>query len=1128
MRIASRRLVGVALAALSFASGPQAGAAPVPSSTAQEGRHYLLWTRGSDARIWELDAAGGLVRERSVSWTPQTRGEEPWLPRELVRGADGGLRLLWTSPPLGRSVAWHLDADFVKTGETVFQAGNPPLNWYSTDLERKGDGSGRLVWFNGQVGTAVVWKLDAAGNKVATNFYTPAADLGAWVPVDYSTAPDGSARLVWTYVWNGSGPWGGRSVVWFLDGNDVKVGAQGLTYEPNWYLRSYHFGNDGRLRFLLGNDLEGRGKLCTALTDTTAAPIAEGWGPGTCKSFGPERGWILRSYTGNVPIDLGPHERAMIEREADRLGYPEESFLSPTEVRVDDMILSTDQIESTGDLTILNVERWPGGRVYLDFPPDATPTFIANVLDGCRRWANVAGVSCLAGDLEPRLSVESATGNVCEAFVGLRPSGNFLTTDPSGWCVPHELGHALGFIHTHQREDRDEFVLVHPENVLEPYGFAIVDRYRVLPFGFGPYDFRSVMHYSPFHFSKPPLYEPTITRLDGGLGLGGDGRPSALDEDEMARIYPGGPGTVSPVGDFIVPPAASPASFFVSSVVIGGVASSPAVMAPLPPDAVTPMKLVLTNSGRPWLSNEGLRLSVSATGPVEVAAPSTFFVLSYVPGGGTFEIAFDVETYNFGNATSARLDLALRNGANQLLGAGAVHLNVGPTGTASASASRVLEVEPQAMVLSPGAILPFDVRVDNPSALPETVRVRGYVDGAHVTDPQASFQLRTLDPGQSETFSFSAVVPTTPGTLRAYGQLYTVSGSIAFTGNQSDEVLVKVTPSCGGCTFQGVACGQEGRCLNDPSQGCGVAHVCGAACDAHAEVHFVNVTPDPVPAGAPFTVRTRVKNLSASGNTFSIRGYTDHGGVTPGEQWAEDQSLQPLEVRDTSFVFTAPASGSSGAPGSFQAYGQVFCPGAPLPFVGNSSAPVTIAASAGGGGGGGPYTGIVPSATIVSVGPQPAGAGGTVSLHARVHNHNGYTTSFYLRPYATAPTFVELPRRAVAVPPHSDVTELIEFPVPNQPGATLDLHFQAEYNVGQALSGASATGVPIGGPLPPPNPIPPPENICPGPNDGDTTGCPLDGSGHVTYRTCASCRAAYPAAPGCVQKVQLDWCWKPQ
>jgi hypothetical protein len=283
-------------------------------------------------------------------------------------------------------------------------------------------------------------------------------------------------------------------------------------------------------------------------------------------------------------------------------------------------------------------------------------------------------------------------------------------------------------------------------------------------------------------------------------------------------------------------------------------------------------------------------------------------------------------------------------------------------------------------------------------------------------------------------------------------------------------------------------------------------------------VHFVSVTPDPVPPGAPFTVRARVKNLSTQVNQFSIRGYTDHSGVTPAERWEESQSLQPLEVRDAAFHFTAPAAGS------FQAHGQVFCPGAPLPFVGNSSAPVAIAS----GGGGGPYTGIVPSATIVSVGPQPAAAGGTISLHARVHNHNGYTTSFYLRPYATAPTFEELPRRSVSIPPHSEVTELIEFPVPNQSGAALDLHFQAEFTVGQALSGDSALGVPIGGPNPPPNPLPPPENICPGPNDGDTTGCPLDGAGHTTYRSCQSCRAAYPAAPGCVQKAQLDWCWKPQ
>jgi hypothetical protein len=115
-----------------------------------------------------------------------------WYPRELMMGPDGTRRLLWTEPTTGRSVAWTLDDSFQKTGELAFQASNPAANWYTTDLEKDVGGTGRLLWFNGFVGSAVLWGLDANNTKVSTKIFTPAADVGAWVH-DHSRA-DGSGR----------------------------------------------------------------------------------------------------------------------------------------------------------------------------------------------------------------------------------------------------------------------------------------------------------------------------------------------------------------------------------------------------------------------------------------------------------------------------------------------------------------------------------------------------------------------------------------------------------------------------------------------------------------------------------------------------------------------------------------------------------------------------------------------------------------------------------------------------------------------------------------------------------------------------------------------------------------------
>uniref|UniRef100_A0A1B0G546 Metalloendopeptidase n=1 Tax=Glossina morsitans morsitans TaxID=37546 RepID=A0A1B0G546_GLOMM len=76
--------------------------------------------------------------------------------------------------------------------------------------------------------------------------------------------------------------------------------------------------------------------------------------------------------------------------------------------------------------------------------------------------------------------------------------------------ILHELGHALGFYHEHARPDRDDYIVVHHDNI---------DRGKELNFdkqlgntsdSLGlPYDFESIMHYPNRAFSKN-LYQDTI------------------------------------------------------------------------------------------------------------------------------------------------------------------------------------------------------------------------------------------------------------------------------------------------------------------------------------------------------------------------------------------------------------------------------------------------------------------------------------------------------------------------------------------------------------------------------------------------------------------------------------------
>ncbi|KAK3741423.1 hypothetical protein QZH41_003972 [Actinostola sp. cb2023] len=109
--------------------------------------------------------------------------------------------------------------------------------------------------------------------------------------------------------------------------------------------------------------------------------------------------------------------------------------------------------------------------------------------------------------------------------------------------VLHELMHALGFLHEHQRPDREKHVVVYWENIVsgrlvryfEPYSADLVDSLGV------DYDYHSTMHYFARDFSKNNKY--TMTAIDDPLNnklIGPNAWPwglTARDIDKVNALY---------------------------------------------------------------------------------------------------------------------------------------------------------------------------------------------------------------------------------------------------------------------------------------------------------------------------------------------------------------------------------------------------------------------------------------------------------------------------------------------------------------------------------------------------------------------------------------------------------------
>ena len=223
-----------------------------------------------------------------------------------------------------------------------------------------------------------------------------------------------------------------------------------------------------------------------------------------------------------------------------------------------DIIIYLDRIRPR---SAIKGNRWTRGELVYRFNGQ-TADQQALFVQACTAWTVGTALRCIERTNQINfVNVVTHSGEGCGGFhftscsaVGMIGVGSqvfevYVTHWSPGLIgvIQHEIGHALGLIHEHQRPDRDDYVIINSANIRPgaEHNFTKEDDATVLT----EYDYTSSMHYSNCTFEKNSPCDPndrgtepnwTISPAPCALNRVGGDQITALDLDGIRGAY-GGP-----------------------------------------------------------------------------------------------------------------------------------------------------------------------------------------------------------------------------------------------------------------------------------------------------------------------------------------------------------------------------------------------------------------------------------------------------------------------------------------------------------------------------------------------------------------------------------------------------------
>ena len=160
--------------------------------------------------------------------------------------------------------------------------------------------------------------------------------------------------------------------------------------------------------------------------------------------------------------------------------------------------------------------RWPGGVIPYRLDASVSAEGRANFTEAVKRWEHRTAFRFVSwtGQKDFVTFTRGNAEHACFSAVGRRGGEQFVYLTASGSCslrtLVHELGHTVGLWHEQSRNDRDAWLKINYDNIVDGQAYNF-DKTGAVGKAEGRYDYCSVMHYGAYAFSKDAL--PTLEFL---------------------------------------------------------------------------------------------------------------------------------------------------------------------------------------------------------------------------------------------------------------------------------------------------------------------------------------------------------------------------------------------------------------------------------------------------------------------------------------------------------------------------------------------------------------------------------------------------------------------------------------